>query len=260
MTGGEPFSRRGCMAFLQVLKRIEGLEYLHITTNGVKTSRYLDELKDMQVDGLNLSLDTLDRNRFKRISRRDFLNSVLKTLHGTLAREIPLKINSVVLDDTSDEELVSLANLAEKFPVTLRFIETMPFSGTARSEKLVSGNLISRLQRIFPKIEEDPAVFPTTARLFTMPGYIGKLGIIQGYSRQFCSTCNKVRITPAGMLKTCLYDNGALDLKALLRSGLDNQQISEAIIDTILNRFKSGHEAEGAVRRSTEPSMADIGG
>ena len=134
-------------------------------------------------------------------------------------RRIPLKINSVVLADTSDEEIVELAGLARQYPITLRFIEKMPFSGIARPEKLVNGNLLQRLKRIFPKMEEQSQDSPSTARIFSLPGYKGSLGIIQGYSRLFCSTCNKVRITPTGMLKTCLYDNGVLDLKKMLRQG-----------------------------------------
>ncbi len=260
VTGGEPFSRRGCVSFLARLKQIEGLEFLHITTNGVKTARYLDELKDIGIAGLNLSLDTLNPQRFWKITRRDFLDSVLQTLHGALAREMPLKINSVVLDDTSDQEVIKLAGLAKQFPITLRFIERMPFSGTARSKKLVNGNLVSRLQRLFPEIEEHKTTVPTTAKVFRVSGFNGRLGVIQGYSRQFCGSCNKVRITPTGMLKTCLYDNGSLDLRTLLRTDSGDAEISNAIIDSILNRYKSGHDAEKSANLSAEPSMANIGG
>jgi len=260
VTGGEPFSRRGCISFLTKLRQANGLRTLHVTTNGVKTFRFLDELKYIRIDGLNLSLDTLDPQRFSRITRRDYLDSVLQTLHGSLSRKIPLKINSVVLEDTSDDEIIRLAGLAKKYPVTLRFIEAMPFSGAKRSGKIDNGNLVSRLHRIFPKLEEAEAAAPTTARIFTHPGYMGRLGLIQGYSRQFCGTCNKVRITPSGMLKTCLYDNGALDLKELLRTGAADREISEAIVGCIRSRFANGHEAERFANRSTEPSMADIGG
>jgi len=93
-----------------------------------------------------------------------------------------------------------------------------------------------------------------------LPGYKGNLGIIQGYSRLFCKRCNKVRITPTGMLKTCLYDNGALDLKMLLRSGADDYEIGKSIVACVQNRFMNGHEAERFSSRETEPSMAMIGG
>ena len=129
-----------------------------------------------------------------------------------------------------------------------------------RSEKLENGNLLRRLKRIFPAIEECTATLPTTARIFALPGYKGTLGLIQGYSRLFCETCNKVRITSTGMLKTCLYDNGALDLKSLMRTGAGDHEIREAVVACIHNRFKNGHEAERFSNRETEPSMAMIGG
>ena len=260
VTGGEPFSRRGCLPFLARLRKIPGVERLHVTTNGVKTARHLDLLTDIAIDGINLSLDTLDRQRFWRITRRDYLDAVLQTLHGSLARGIPLKINSVVLDDTTDGEIISLAALAEQLPISLRFIERMPFSGQDHAAALEKSDLANRLRRIFPKLAECATDQPTTARLFTLPGSTGSLGIIQGYSRLFCATCNKLRITPVGMLKTCLYDNGALDLKKLLRSGASDREISEAVLNCVHHRFANGHEAERSSSRTTEQSMAKIGG
>jgi cyclic pyranopterin phosphate synthase len=260
VTGGEPFSRRGCLPFMTRLREIDGMQHLHITTNGVKTSRYLDKLAAIGLNGMNVSLDTLDQKRFWKITRRNYLEAVLHTIHGALARNIPLKINSVVLEDTCDDEIIQLVGLARDFPITLRFIERMPFSGTVRSEKLENGNLSLRLKRIFPAIKECITALPTTARIFALPGYKGNLGLIQGYSRKFCKTCNKVRITPTGMLKTCLYDNGALDLKMLLRSGAADNEISEAVVACVQNRFDNGHEAERFSSRTTEPSMAMIGG
>ena len=260
VTGGEPFSRRGCLPFLTRLRQIDGVQHLHITTNGVKTSRYLDELAAIDLNGMNVSLDSLEQKKFWQITRRDYLEAVLQTVHGAIAMGIPLKINSVVLEDTSDNEIIQLAGLPRDYPITLRFIERMPFSGTVRSEKLENGNLSQRLKRLFPAIEECVTVLPTTARIFTLPGYRGNLGLIQGYSRKFCETCNKVRITPTGMLKTCLYDNEALDLKMLLRTGASDHEIREAVVDCVQNRFKNGHEAERFSSRTKEPSMAMIGG
>ncbi|HHO47826.1 MAG TPA: GTP 3',8-cyclase MoaA [Desulfobacteraceae bacterium] len=260
VTGGEPFCRRGCMPFLERLRGVEGVRTLHVTTNGVKTARYLDDLKEIGIDGINLSLDTLDPQRFWSITRRDYLDSVLQTLHGALSREIPLKVNSVVLDDTTDEEMAGLAGLAEKYPLTLRFIELMPFSGTARSGRIENGDLVRRLQQIFPGLEECTTASPSTARLFTLPGYSGRLGVIQGHSRQFCSTCNKVRVTPVGTLKTCLYDNGVLDLKALLRGGADDGEIAKAVVACVGNRFADGRETERFCSRTGEQSMSQIGG
>ena len=260
VTGGEPFSRRGCLEFLTRLRKIEGVRHLHITTNGVKTSRFLNELAAIRLHSINLSLDTLDHKRFWKITRRDYLDAVLQTMHGIIDRRIPLKINSVALQETSDKEIIGLADLARQYPITLRFIEKMPFSGIARPEKLVNGNLLERLKRILPAMEECSQDKPTTARIFSLPGYKGTIGLIQGYSRLFCKTCNKVRITPTGMLKTCLYDNGVLDLKRMLRRGADDQEIESAILSCVQNRCVNGHQAELNSKRASEPSMASIGG
>jgi len=259
VTGGEPFSRRGCLSFLSRLRQMKGVEFLHVTTNGVKTVRFLDELQCMGINGLNLSLDTLDPARFVRITRRDYLDGVLQTLHGALEREISLKINSVVLEETSDGEITRLAGLARQYPLTLRFIEKMPFSGGNGGKNAAKGQLWKRLSRLFD-LQEVPADGPTTARIFTVPGFVGRIGIIEGHSRGFCTTCNKLRITPQGMLKACLYDNGVLDLKAMLRSGADDEELAQAVAAAAGRRFANGLETEEFCSRGNEPSMASIGG
>lgn len=260
VTGGEPFARKGCLKLLQKLKAVEGLRSLHITTNGIEIAPYLDAVAELGICSVNLSLDTLDRQRFIQITRRDHLDDVLRTMHSIIERQIPLKINSVVLMDTSNDEILSLASLARDFPLTIRFIEKMPFSGMPRTKKLFNGNLMQRLGAIFPDMKEYPRKESSTSRIFTLPGYRGRIGIINGYSRQFCGTCNKVRITPAGMLKLCLYDNGVLDLKKMLRRRAGNREIHAAIQRQVRKRFLNGHEAEQQARRDLEPSMCSIGG
>ena len=260
VTGGEPFARKGCLDFLRCLRKIDKLETLHITTNGVKIARYMSDLREIDIGGINLSLDTLDPRRFQEITRRDYLDDVLATLQETLACKIPLKINCVVLESTSDQEILKLATLAKTHPLTLRFIEPMPFSGGNGNQLLDKGSLLMRLQSILPPMAEEMQDQPTTARTFRLPGYIGKIGVIAGYSRFFCQACNKVRITPTGMLKNCLYDNGALDLKKLLRRGATDEEVGATIISCTRNRFADGDEAERCSPKTHEPSMAMIGG
>jgi cyclic pyranopterin phosphate synthase len=260
VTGGEPFARRGCLDFLRRLRKIEKLQNLHITTNGVKIARYMSDLREIGIDGINLSLDTLDPHRFQEITRRDHLDAVLATLREALTHKIPLKINCVVLASTSDQEILALATLAKTHPLTLRFIEPMPFSGGNSNRLLEKGRLLGRLEAILPAMAEEIYDQPTTARTFRLPGYIGKVGVIAGYSRHFCQTCNKVRVTPTGMLKNCLYDGGALDLKKLLRRGATDEEIAAAIISCTRNRFADGYEADRFSPKTREPSMAMIGG
>jgi len=260
ITGGEPFARRDCLPFMWRLQGMDTVSSLHITTNGVKTLRYLDELAALGIAGINLSLDTLDRNRFQQISRRDHLAEVLATLDGCIVRRLPLKINAVVLEDTTDAEILALAELPERHPLCLRFIEKMPFSGTPDVRPQTNRSLRDRLHHLFPAMLPLVTGVPATARLYDIPGFAGTIGLIEGNSRRFCATCNKIRITPTGMLKTCLYDNGVLDLKAMLRSNAADHEITAAVRAVVSHRYRDGLATEANCRRATPPTMASIGG
>jgi len=262
ITGGEPFVRRGCMDFLERLKYDLGVKHLVVTTNGVETHRYLDRLQALPISGINLSLDTLDREQFKSITRRDRLDDVLRTMHGALERNLLLKVNSVVSEKTTDEEIVRLARLAERNNLSLRFIEQMGFSGDHHGlDDRVDYHFQQRLEQLFPGLELCSHTPGTTARLFTIPGFTGTVGIIEGHSRNFCSSCNRIRITPQGMLKACLYDNGVLDLRSLINSGIDDTELERRVRDCLGRRFANGVDTELANHNSHDhPSMAAIGG
>jgi len=260
ITGGEPFVRRGCMDFLERLKNELNVRRLVITTNGVETWRYLERLRDLPITGINLSLDTLDQKRFQSITRRDRLNDVLKTLYGALEMNILLKVNSVVSSETSDTEILELGRLAEKNRLSLRFIEKMPFSGNQKRTEQVQYSLPKRLASLFPGLRPSQPMQVSTAREFSIPGFVGTLGVIEGSSRNFCSTCNRIRITPQGILKVCLYDSGVLDLKGLIRKGISDEALSSSIRGCLNKRFADGHQSESANGSSERPSMASIGG
>ncbi len=259
VTGGEPFVRRGCVDFLRALKMVPGVRSLHVTTNGVALVPHLDGLSALGLDGINLSLDTIDRGRFLHLCRRDFFPEVWDSLTGALERDIPVKINTVVQDDTPDEDIVAMAGVADRFGITVRFIEKMAFSG-ADGPSGASGRLRDRLAALFPAMVEMAQASPSTARLFSIPGKNGRIGLIEGRSRRFCSTCNKVRITPVGMLKACLYDNGVLDLREMLRSGASDAEIGAAVRRAVAGRAENGLVTEAECGRVREPSMASIGG
>ena len=260
ITGGEPFVRRGCYEFIRTLKQTLGVEQVYVTTNGVATYRYLEGLKTIGISGINLSLDTLDKNRFSKITRRDHLDRVLLTLYRSLELGIPLKINSVVMEDTGDDEIAALVELARDRKISLRFIERMPFSGSSVIQQESQQSLRERLEVIFPELQEYNSAVAGTAREFKLPGFVGTIGVIEGRSRKFCATCNKVRITPAGMLKACLYDDGVLDLRELLRRGVKDEELADSIRTCLNHRYADGHATEAFNCRMNEPSMASIGG
>lgn len=260
ITGGEPFARKDFMGFLRALSAIEGLKELTLTTNGVLTQRYIPELKALGIKSVNLSLDTLDRQRFLDITRRDELPKVLNTMHELLRNDIEVKVNAVVMEGRNTEDIIPLAALTKELPIAVRYIEEMPFNGSGIYQGLAWDHvrILDKLKEQYSTIEKIPDPLFSTSTNYSIPGYAGTVGIIAAYTRSFCGTCNRVRITSQGMLKTCLYDNGVLNIKAMIRSGCEDEYIKEALLNAIAQRAKDGWEAEQS--RTINESMATIGG
>lgn len=265
ITGGEPFIRRDMMDLLGEMSRLEGLRQIHITTNGVVTAPLVPELKRMGISSINLSLDTLDRTLFHQITRRDDFDKVMATFEALLSAGIPTKINAVMMEGKNDLDLVPLAMLTKDLPVSVRYIEEMPFNGgEAHYEQLWWSHrrILETLQSHFPGLQKLPDPPSSTSYNYQIPGHRGTVGIIAAYSRTFCGTCNRIRLTPQGMLKTCLYDDGVFNIKNLLRAGATDPQLAAAVLEALGNRAKDGFEAESR-RRFGLPvgeSMATIGG
>jgi cyclic pyranopterin phosphate synthase len=265
LTGGEPFVRTDLMALIRRLVEIPGIRDVHITTNGVLTAPYVPELKALGIASVNLSLDTLDRDRFKFITRRDAFDRVMKCFESLLLHEIPFKINTVVMQDRNIEDIIPLAALTREHPIDVRFIEEMPFNGEGTHYPALTWThtrILDHLRSHFPGIAKLPDPRFATANHYQIPGHKGKIGIIAAFSRTFCGTCNRIRVTAQGTLRTCLYDEGTLDLKALLRSGADDGIVTKALLSAFRSRAIDGFEAE-ARRGSRTPateSMSTIGG
>jgi cyclic pyranopterin phosphate synthase len=260
VTGGEPFVRRGLLHFLRSLRAIPGLESLHVTTNGVLVAPLVSELKELGIAGINLSLETLSREGFIRITRRDLFDDVLRTLHEVVSASIPLKVNAVIQGGVNTDAIVPLARLAEFLPIQVRFIEEMPFNGRADVEtKWDAGRILADLRAAYPQIRRVDER-SSTASVYEIPGFAGTVGIIGGHSRTFCGSCSRVRITPAGKLRTCLYGDGVLDLRQLLRSGAGDRELATAIQARVLGRARDGFEAEAGSALGSSYSMATIGG
>ena len=265
ITGGEPFIRKDIIHFLTALSKLNGLEQLTITTNGVLTAPYVHQLKTIGISSVNLSLDTLDRNRFISITRRDELSKVLQTLEALLSANIETKINAVVMDGKNTEDIIPLVNLSKELPLSVRFIEEMPFNGEEDHHPGLVWNHIRILDKIkenYPDIKkiDDPQF--STSYNYHIPGHKGSVGIIAAYTRSFCGTCNRIRITPQGELKTCLYDDGVFNIKKLLREGLHDDEIKKVLLNTFDHRAKDGWIAEQLrkEKKTVHESMATIGG
>lgn len=260
ITGGEPFVRKDIMTFLASLSALDGLQQLTLTTNGVLTAPLVPDLKKLGIKSVNLSVDTLDRNRFFAITRRDELPAVLNTLEELLRHGIEVKLNAVVMDGKNTDDILPLVQFTKDMPVSVRFIEEMPFNGSGTAPVAPRWDYIRILETLrskYPTLQklQDPAF--STSYNYSIPGHKGSVGIIAAYTRSFCGSCNRIRITPQGMLKTCLYDGGVLNIRDLARAGNTDGQIISAFNSAINHRAKDGHEAE---QNSVHESMAAIGG
>lgn len=265
ITGGEPFVRRDVMDLFQGMAAIKGIKKIALTTNGTLTRAHLPALWALGVRQINLSLDTLDRDRFAQITRRDEFDAVWSTFRAMVEQKFEVKINVVLLQGRNDMDIIPFVKLTQHMPIGVRFIEEMPFNGGETSQ----GKLFWDWKRIesaihaeFPRMRKIPDPPHSTALNYRIPGFAGSVGIIPAYSRTFCGTCNRLRITPQGLLKTCLYDQGVFNIRDLMRAGATDAEIKTALLDAIGNRAKDGFEAEQ--RRlggfPARESMTTIGG
>lgn len=262
ITGGEPFVRRGMMGFLEQLTQIQGINDVNITTNGVLTAPLIPELKRIGISSINLSLDSLNRERFFEMTRRDELPRVLETLDELLKHNIPTKINAVVMAGKNDDDILELAAMAKDKPVAVRFIEEMPFNGEGlKLENFLSyQKIMEKISAEYPDIQRLADKSTSTSYNYKIPNFAGTVGVIAAYSRTFCGTCNRLRITPTGTFKTCLYDDGVMNIRDLLRSGLSDYELKEHVFNALQNRAKDGFEAEANRSTLVSESMTTIGG
>lgn len=265
ITGGEPFVRKDIMNLLAGLSKLDGLKDLSMTTNGVLTAPYVSEIKSLGINTVNLSLDTLDPNRFFTITLRDEFESVMNTLQELLRNDMTVKINAVVMAGKNTQDIVPMVELTKHLPVSVRFIEEMPFNGDGHVYKGLEwdhARILNEITQHFPAIQKsvDPAY--STAYNYNIPGHKGSVGIIAAYSRTFCGTCNRIRITPQGAVKTCLYDDGVMNVKDLMRMGLNDTILEQELLNAFGKRAKDGWEAERLRVEKTgiHESMATIGG
>ena len=260
-TGGEPFMRRDFDKLLIRVAESRLFESITITTNGVLTAPFVPLMKELNIHSVNLSLDTLDATRFASITRRDVFPDVMGTLDALVDAGIRTKINAVIMEGVNEEDIIPLASLSKELPIDVRFIEEMPFNGRGdrHAVKWNRKGLIEALENGFGKLRRLTDEPNTTSENYAVEGHLGSVGIIAAWSRTFCGTCNRVRLTPSGEMKTCLFGKNEVNLRDLLRKQYSDQEIATAIEHAVLHKKKNGQEAEAA-RTPVEESMATIGG
>jgi GTP 3',8-cyclase len=263
LTGGEPLVRRDLPELVARLAAVSGVEDLSLTTNGVLLDRLAGPLADAGLRRLNVSLDSLSHTRFAQITRRDALDRVLAGLAAAEreARLRPIKVNCVAIRGFSEAEIPALAALARERPFVVRFIEFMPLDADERwdADQVLSGREIRAIiERRWP-LEEVPAGPSSTARPFRFADGAGELGFVSPVSEPFCSSCDRIRLTADGRLRTCLFSRVEWDLQAPLRDGASDAELEEVIRNAVAHKeLKHRINEPGFVRASR--SMSQIGG
>jgi cyclic pyranopterin phosphate synthase len=259
LTGGEPLVRRELPTLVHGLGKL--FPTLAMTTNGVLLPRYLDELAAAGLTRYNLSLDTLRPDRFHQITRRQDYAAVRTALDRLLARGYPVKINVVVMRGVNDDEIPDFVRLTHDQPVTVRFIEAMPFNDDdGNHDVFMSYREIRRtVRKQFPELRE---VGPAgSAVRFALPDHQGGVDIIPAYTRSLCGSCDRLRLTPRGTLLSCLYATRGLDLLPLLREGIGREELRDLIREFVYHKHATGHDAQRSEQRGTIfASMTSIGG
>lgn len=259
VTGGEPLLRKNLPTLIRGLKNLSGVEIVTLTTNGVLLKNFARELIAAGLDGVNLSLDTLNEKIFADITRRKLFLQVREGLQTLLNEKIGVKINCVPLRGVNDGEILNLAEMARENFLAVRFIELMPIGCAYESglRGIPTSEIFSTLEKNFGELipirEKNPLQGP--AQYFKPKNFVGKIGFIDALEHKFCGSCNRIRLMAEGFLKTCLSFDAGLDVKNLLRSNVGDAELTEKIRETIYRKPRE-HFFCGA----TKFQMYQVGG
>jgi cyclic pyranopterin phosphate synthase len=265
ISGGEPLHRRGMVGLCRMLADIDGIESLAVTTNGILLKELAGPLFEAGVHRINVSLDTLKPERFKKITGADLLYRVLEGIEVSEKVGLrPIKINTVVMRDINDDEVEDLARLTLEKPYHVRFIELMPTQGHTvenhHSLFVPMDEMIDRVKTIGKLQSETKTESFGPAKLCSFPGAAGKIGFIAPLSRHFCHTCNRLRLTADGKLRTCLFSEKEIDIKESLRKGYSIEDLSPIFKQAIREKPKSHQLNDSTSLNSSGRAMRAIGG
>ena len=261
LTGGEPLVRKNLPALVRDLKKIAGITQVTITTNGVLLGEKMADLAAAGIDGINISLDTLNPEKYRQITRRnEFAQAYQGIMEALKYKDIPLKVNCVLLGQ-STEEICGIAKLAKEYPIHVRFIEMMPiglgndFSGVAEEQVLDTlRSVYGRESAVNESLGNGPAHY------FSYPDFKGRIGFISAVSHKFCKSCNRVRLTSQGFLKTCLQYETGRDLREALRQGASVEELKNLIMEALAEKPDGHAFFEKKTGIEEHRMMSQIGG
>ena len=265
LTGGEPLVRKDVPVLIQLLRSIEGLRSLSLTTNGLLLKQQARALAEAGLTRINVSLDSLVREKFARITRRDQLDRVLEGLAELehYPSIFPVKVNAVAMRGFSEEEVLDFVCLARRKAYLVRWIEFMPLDADQIwcKEDILTGNEIKQIieaeyGQLTPLTSADPS---ETARRYTFSDGIGEVGFINPVSEPFCSSCDRIRLTADGQLRTCLFATQETDLRSVIRSGADDETLAHTLRQAIWHKELKHSIGDKQFKRASR-SMSMIGG
>jgi cyclic pyranopterin phosphate synthase len=263
ITGGEPLVRKGVIGLVEGLIQLPGIEDVSLTTNGILLTEHAAALRRAGMRRINISLDTLDAEKYKRITRGGDIQRVIEGISEARRQGFsPIKVNVVAMRGINDDEIAEFARLTIERPVHIRFIEFMPVGISTEWDQnsFISSSetrdIISRVGRLLA-VENCAKSGP--AAMYRLEGAAGQLGFISPLSNHFCDTCNRMRLTADGKLRTCLFSDEEIDLKKYLRGGLSDHDLERIIAEAIKAKPK-GHTISEPSFKKCRRNMSAIGG
>lgn len=262
LTGGEPFIRNDVMELVEHLSEIPTLKEISITTNATRIGPHIEDLKRFGIHSVNISLDAIRPEAFRRITRRNQFNVVYENLMRLIDSGIQVRVNCIVLEGQNESEIYPMLDLQRQFPVAVRFLEEMPFNGGSRDFNTLNWNhhkILNYIANQYPDFEKLPAPITSTSVNYKIPGHAGTFGIIPSFSRTFCGSCNRLRITATGEVITCLYGKPVGNLRTALRYN-NTQEVDNILTHAVGSRAIDGFEAQERTGSIFGSSMTSIGG
>lgn len=233
ITGGEPLTRRGIIELIEKVSRIDGIKDLAVTTNGVLLKKYAKDLKNAGLDRVNISIDSLDKEKYKEITRGGNIQDVLDGIEE--ARKVgltPIKLNTVLIGGFNDDEIKDFVKLTIDEEIDVRFIELMPLgeaSTWAKGHFIPNTIILDKYPELLPLWKEDKC---SPAKYYRLPNGRGRIGLINPISNHFCSSCNRIRITSDGKIKPCLHSNEEINIRTLLNENIALKDILKLAIES----------------------------
>ncbi|MBC2714715.1 MAG: GTP 3',8-cyclase MoaA [Desulfobacteraceae bacterium] len=261
VTGGEPLVRKGCCDFLEHLAAIDGLKDISLTTNGVLLKQNIDKIASAGVKRLNISLDTLNPEKYQQITGHDVFKQVWEGIELALQKGFdPIKLNVVAINGVNDDELIQLAELSFKYPFHIRFIELMPIGTTSApvANPLLIPEIKKKIQILGDLIPIQKDINDGPAKRYKFKDAMGEIGFISPVSKHFCKGCNRLRLTADGHILTCLLSDICEDIKSPLRLGLLDNDLKTVFLKAVAR--KPFQHPENLTLLAQPEQMVSIGG